>query len=748
MMGNGLVEILTPLMADFKGPVDEIVTVCQNYERDRAKLAEEGRVLTISIVGAVKSGKSSLLNALLFDGENVLPKAATPMTAALTKIQYAPQCRAEIEFFTENEWHKMEMLAHDYDREYAEAASQLQAEDEKAVQRGYTHRELTRERVIRHLRGKITEEWIAAKELVENVRVSGLDVTSYLNRGEVEPVVISADNPLDLVGKMEDYVGAKGKFTPIVCSTTIYLNDERLKGYEIVDTPGTNDPVIYRGARTSESLGCSDTVIAVSPASQFFQQSDLSLLSELLPRKGIKDFVLVASQYDRAVGEVEDEIDEDLEPTRRLAEARRYVAEGLASNYHKRILEIARLASKSDEGDRWAKLVKARPTCVSALAYSLAMHWGRWTQREKEDAAKLNELIEGNSFTDADSLKVFSNISAVTEQLDHVKEHKQEIISKRIEDRTSGHHQELRGFLEELRDRITGRIEMLETNDVSQLRKKLKDQTCALSAGEELIKATFQEFAFSADTALRDAQNGVRAAKQYYGKLDIRTETETVEYTHDHGCGFLFWRSIFGCRYETRTRLVRTRYANIYDAVDRVEAYVDEARKELQVAIDHVLDRKVLRNKITEVVLETMEDVEGIELNLKLFRAQLQTVVNRIDIPQANLEGLDYTRLITDSFEGSEVRDEAVDKLQHCHQEALQKVLIDLEQKLQEKRSEIECSLRTAGNEFANQLIAELKVDTERNIAELHDKENIVKRFRSYLTAVDSAFQGLAEEVG
>ena len=49
---------------------------------------DANRDLQIGIVGRVKAGKSSLLNALLFSGESILPKAPTPMTAALTILSY------------------------------------------------------------------------------------------------------------------------------------------------------------------------------------------------------------------------------------------------------------------------------------------------------------------------------------------------------------------------------------------------------------------------------------------------------------------------------------------------------------------------------------------------------------------------------------------------------------------------------------------------------------------------------------
>ena len=75
----------------------------EEWQRTLDDLAEEGRVLKIGIIGRVKAGKSSLLNALLFDGNDILPKAATPMTAALTIMEYGEDVRAEVDFFTQKD---------------------------------------------------------------------------------------------------------------------------------------------------------------------------------------------------------------------------------------------------------------------------------------------------------------------------------------------------------------------------------------------------------------------------------------------------------------------------------------------------------------------------------------------------------------------------------------------------------------------------------------------------------------------
>ena len=85
--GKEILAALRPLAADFKAQIDALAAKVETHEKDVKTIEAEGRNLSISIVGAVKSGKSSLLNALLFNGEIVQPKAAIPMMLSLTYIR-------------------------------------------------------------------------------------------------------------------------------------------------------------------------------------------------------------------------------------------------------------------------------------------------------------------------------------------------------------------------------------------------------------------------------------------------------------------------------------------------------------------------------------------------------------------------------------------------------------------------------------------------------------------------------------
>lgn len=79
-----------------------------NFKIKTNDFYRENRKLNIGVVGQVKSGKSSFLNTLLFGGMEILPKASTPKTATLTKMEYSEENRIHIEYYSLEEWEVLE----------------------------------------------------------------------------------------------------------------------------------------------------------------------------------------------------------------------------------------------------------------------------------------------------------------------------------------------------------------------------------------------------------------------------------------------------------------------------------------------------------------------------------------------------------------------------------------------------------------------------------------------------------------
>ena len=733
-------EKLNALEQDFGGEVAEIRSAVDGFHAAEAKMREKDRNLSISIVGRVKSGKSSFLNALLFKGESVLPQAATPMTAALTYIRYAPKCRAEVEFFTKKEWETFLEQSKKYDEILAQVRAKLVQEEEAAKKkakltfRTYKPREITDELVAQRAQSEslLNENYAAAHELVTMSKRGLIDVEKLL--GTVHKTD-EYEKPTDLVGVLGDYVGSNGRYTPIVCSTTIYLNDKNLDGYEIVDTPGTNDPVISRGLKTEKSLASTDVVLAVSPAGRFFDSGDLALLAQNLPASGVKDFMIVASQYDLAVGNIENKIDRSLSPQERLVTAMATVQQQLADSYHTRISEIARQSKEKDTSDteKWQRLTDATPQCVSAQAYILSQRWDRLTAKEKEQLEVFNTRIPGFTF-DREMLSEFSMLDQVQEKVASVKAKKAEITERRGRELAAAFDQKLKGLVANLRTRVEQRIAKLQETDVAQLEKELKTQTATLEKGRARLENVFLEAIQGAHLHFNEILAGIRAAKSEYSRLDVNTESHTE--IEDHGCGFLFWRSLTGNRYESYT--VETSYASSYAVAQQIDAFADRAKTSLERGLASAVDIRKVQNAIVDATLELFENGADEGFDAMLLKTQIENAVRKITIPDADFGDIDYTKMISDSFSGDRVEDAAIDVLRKAQHEALHAVVADLEKQAKAKAKSIEKGLNDAMATFVDKLIADLKQENEALAANLHDKESVLKRIRGYLSFVDN----------
>lgn len=210
--------------------------------------------LTIGVIGQIKSGKSTFLNAFLFE-DDVLPAAVTPMTAALSVITYGPEKKMVAEFYTQDEW--QELLA----------TARMSFED--------TSDELLKSKVQ------------AAKELMSKSSKLGSSLNSLLGKTQED----SFDN-------LVEYVGAEGKYVSITKSVTIYYPKEYLKGVKIVDTPGFNDPIVSREERTKEFLKKSDVVLLMLYAGRAFDATDRGILFKHVGDCGIGKVLIAVNKYD------------------------------------------------------------------------------------------------------------------------------------------------------------------------------------------------------------------------------------------------------------------------------------------------------------------------------------------------------------------------------------------------------------------------------------------------------------------
>lgn len=245
-----------------KGHIDE-----QTFEN--IKNIVNKSYLNIAIVGQMKYGKSTFLNALLF-GKPVLPTSDTPMTAALTTIEYGEKESYTVEFMTEEEVKKI--------LKYAEELEKSENPD-KALSKFKSN--------YNRYRSEFTRLFGTQKDI-----------------------------PLD---QLHNYVGAEGRYTPITKMVKIKLPYKNLKSVRVVDTPGFNDPIESRSQRAEEFLSEADIIIAFLYAGRPFDSNDKEIITQKLVSVGAGKLILVLNKIDDILEEegtlqkVENSIDNALE---------------------------------------------------------------------------------------------------------------------------------------------------------------------------------------------------------------------------------------------------------------------------------------------------------------------------------------------------------------------------------------------------------------------------------------------------
>lgn len=154
----------------------------------------ESQTLCIGVVGKMKAGKSSLVNAVVF-GDEKLPTGAAPVTVTLTEISYGENDKVVVEFLTKQDIDELK---------------------EKAAYNGDN------------------------KDLIEKAKAAN-DVLEGLTSGYEKFL----GNPSLTIGisDLRKFVDADGEFSGVAKSVQISMNNENLKGITIIDTPGFNGTV-------------------------------------------------------------------------------------------------------------------------------------------------------------------------------------------------------------------------------------------------------------------------------------------------------------------------------------------------------------------------------------------------------------------------------------------------------------------------------------------------------------------------
>jgi signal recognition particle receptor subunit beta len=232
-------------------------------------LAQDGQqvladlVCRIAVIGQVKAGKSSFVNALI-GLPGLLPADVNPWTTAVTKLHFncsnAPEgVAAAFKFFDHDEWKKI-----------AEGGGRIRELTERLVP-GFTPAVLSRhlEAMRRRAESRLGREFPKLLGTTHTFPTLDHDILErYVCAGPDGEAMKPDDGP--------------GQYSDITKTADLYFKSNGF-GFPtiLIDTPGTNDPFLVRDEITRRSLDGADFHIVVLTAQQPLSTADVTLFRML-----------------------------------------------------------------------------------------------------------------------------------------------------------------------------------------------------------------------------------------------------------------------------------------------------------------------------------------------------------------------------------------------------------------------------------------------------------------------------------
>lgn len=678
---------------------------------------DANRELQIGVVGRVKAGKSSLLNALLFEGKTILPKAATPMTAALTVLSYSEKLEVKIRFFEENDFAALRDKSAVYEKKLKELIEAKVEEDKVKAAKNPLKKfdsAQSRERAERSVKRTLGDDvgLFGAFDQYQKIKESSIAECDVAGK-----IVTLHPKSLEEISSMfADYVGSDGKYMPFTQSVEIAYPNEKLKGVRLVDTPGFNDPVPSRNERAYQLLKASDVVLILSPAGRYLDETDKEVLEKITVKEGLRELFVVASQIDTQLyGDEYQDFGGDVfrvrdEIGKRLSEQTVSV---LSSLNHDGIFDQL-------VNDNASRIVLTSGDCHSMyLTFDRKAEWdGNKKQVWENLCSDFRDYFSDNDAnTSKESLKRLGNTAFVEQKLDEVKKKKDEILAD------SGNHicQSLENAVESLKQgmckALASQISRIQTCNLDTLQNEKNGiESFCLKVEPGISRAVNESVA---DWRSETTRSMISFVNSLCGDAKSDAAQAKTEFTrhHSYTTGWIFKDYHEYTTHHTRVSKVQLR-ASVEDFISKVNNSIKmEVLEELE-----QLKRKI-SSKISIVWAEKAAEQS---LDSDAVANRIRAIIEGLNLPDFKLPEDDLPKELKAS--GS-AEDEQGDNMMAICRACISKLANTLSSKLTDEIARYASAITKA--DVAKELLSRYHTQLDNLIKDIQNKEESIAMYES-----------------
>ncbi len=711
--GKGLIE--TESINEFKSSID-------SYKEHVEEIKKTNRVLRIGIVGEMKAGKSSFLNALLFDGQNFLPKAATPMTAALTILGYSEKPYAKIVFYSKAEWQNICDIAKEFDdavhEEYIKQTEQYNKLLTASNFNGHGSLALPRPDKAKIAESiAISQDKRNCKELTEMAKKIDINIYDILG---TSPVIEG-----DVMNKIHDYIGSDGKYTVLVKYVEIYVDNEKLRNFEIIDTPGLNDPIGSRSDKTKHFIEKCDVVFFLSYTGQFLTENDISLLKKTLPENAVNNVVVIASKFDSGIMD-------NIRGKKTFREA----CATCRSNIEKQCIKYG-----------YNREIHKNLYFTSSIMYQAGICRRDGKPFPEDISQILNNLHKFKDFNDnKDFLFGLAGIDKIrNEVFGDLNKEKDAIISNKIQNSTEAFIEKLVGIMKNINDVVTNNKQAVETSDRSVLEHKLSEIRNCIESVRTEVRGIFATAVSDVEENIDNIFHNIAAEIDNHTTLELGSKQEIITNTRHSG--------LFGWVMTDITESIEHKTVSIDNVFTNLRQYKDGCLRIISDNFKYLFDRDAVSQNIKNVAKNCF-DLSDRSFNKNDILIPVENALRRLTIPKFDnidevfinvLELLKQEirdKSIT-NYKSDIVQDENISTLLRIQQEYLVKFNKYIKNEIEKKSNTIIDDLNNCSVHFIDDILEKVQKNTAVIEELLKNKEESLEKLETYRKGIEESCQKL-----
>lgn len=660
--------------------VDELKRIKESFVAKISDFYRKDRKLNIGVIGQVKAGKSTFLNTLLFDGADVLPSAATPKTATLTKIEYSKTNKIIVEYYSPEEWETLIELAKE---------------------------------------GSESTECDVAAELMKFADEQGINPAEYTRKGSDEFTFDSAD---ELMSKLNDYVGGNGSITPVVKNVTIYIDRPELADISVVDTPGLNDAVASRTDKTREFIEKCDVVFFLSRSVPFLTKQDMDLLKVQLPQKGVAHMILIGSKFDVGVlGELKKDKSWSKAIERvsnKLTEVARKQFEDVISN------------SRSD----FSRVLQncQNPIFISSFAYNLS-------KKDESEYEKDKWFNKANRYGDLnrDVLIKLGNMDIVKQKFQEVICEKDNTLAEKSRQFIPNVKLEWNNAVNILMENAAHNKNVLEVGDRESLEKQKKAMLQQINGVKSSLETVFSELIDSLEKTKTENLKKIREECVELSKLKEKTGEEWHTGTHKvGGFSFLCFDHIFG-HYESYEYSTSYTYLAASDALESIRTFGYDTCSSIELSFRNAVDISNTKKKLLNSIFDNFDSSDE-SFDVSHFKHLIELTTQKIEFPVMKIDIAPFLNRISGKFSGEVKNSSDRSSLQMLLSDTLDQMFECIVDKFTASVNDFKGSVIGMQNGFEAELLGKINTEYENLQEQFNDKEAEIKRYNEVIKVLET----------